>query len=88
MESKEQAKINKKRNVGLNYFSVNDWAGEAKEQEWLWHKAIPLGHLTIIQVAQKVGKSTLVRNLIAAVVEGRDIEPYSTGWCCRWMSTA
>ncbi len=72
MIPEDQSKDNKKRNIGLNYLSVNDWAGEAKEQEWLWDRAIPLAHLTIVQAAQKVGKSTFVRNLIAAVLSGND----------------
>ena len=71
-QSGDQLKSARKRNIGLNYLSVNDWCGPISEQQWLWHRAIPIGHLTIIQAAQKVGKSTLVRNLIAAVLSGNE----------------
>jgi hypothetical protein len=58
---------------GLNYLSIGQWAGEGKKREWLWDKLVPLGHLTLLQAAQKCGKSTLVRNLIACALEGKDL---------------
>jgi hypothetical protein len=58
----------KPRLIGV---SLLDWADQnGQETEWFWESTIPLRGLGIIQAAQKLGKSTLVRNLIVACIKG------------------
>ncbi len=57
---------------GVKLTTVFEWAARTgSEVEWLWHEAIPMRHLTLIQAKQKIGKSTLVRNLMSNVLHGR-----------------
>jgi hypothetical protein len=51
-----------------------DWHDEPVETEtrWLVHGLIPADGYTAIVGKPKAGKSTTIRNLIAAVIKGRD----------------
>lgn len=51
--------------------TLDEWANESgTEREFVWQDTISLRHIACLSAKQKVGKSTLIRNLIAAVIQG------------------